>query len=174
MLYGFNYCYKSVAMPAEGVVIVGDKEHQLSKNALALLDWSTGTPPRETIWNWCSAAGRDAKGRTLGVNFGCGLNEYSFHENTIWLDGQPHMLDGVDFAYDPKDVLGKPWRLTTADGGADLTFHPDNERYEFVYFGVVASRLHQPFGRLEGKLRFGKETVNAELYGFCEEHYAKW
>jgi len=174
MLYGFNMCYKSAALPAAGTVTVNGQERKLSPNALALLDWSAGTPPRETIWNWAAAVGRDKKGRALGLNFGCGLNEYSFTENTLWRDGATQMLGGVSFAYDAQNIVGAPWQLTTAAGDVDLTFHPDHERFEDVNFGLVASRLHQPFGRFTGAMTFHGEKTAVELYGFCEEHYAKW
>jgi hypothetical protein len=174
VLYGFNMCYKSVALPAAGTVTVEGVERKLSPNALALLDWSAGTPPRETIWNWAAAAGRDATGRAVGLNFGCGLNEYSFHENTLWLDGGTQMVGGVSFAYDARNILGVPWRLTTADGEVDLTFRPDHERFEDVNFGLVASRLHQPFGHFVGSLAIRDEKLDVDLYGFCEEHYARW
>jgi hypothetical protein len=174
MLYGFNHCYKSSAMPVEGTITIKGQAHKLSPDALALLDWSVGTPPRETIWNWAAASGRDKQGRRVGLNFGCGLNEYSFTENSVWLDGQPRMYGGVSFHYNTRDVLGEPWQITTADGGVALTFHPDHERFENVNLLFAASRLHQPFGRFTGTIAYGKEKLDVELYGFCEEHYAKW
>jgi hypothetical protein len=39
---------------------------------------------------------------------------------------------------------------------------------------LVASSLHQPFGKFEGRIHLPDETIDADLFGFCEEHYAKW
>ena len=56
----------------------------------------------------------------------------------------------------------------------DLIFHPAAERFEDINLGLVASRLHQPFGSFEGTIDAGRERLDVSLFGFCEEHYAKW
>jgi len=173
-VYGFNHCYKVVAMPATGTVTYGGQTRQLSPDALALLDWSSGTPARETYWNWACGMGPDADGTILGLNFACGMNETMYTENAVWVDGQPEKVDVISFDYDLHNVL-TPWHVTSMDGKVDLTFHPDAERYEDQNYGLVTSRLHQPFGRFEGTIKTGKKTYKVEnIYGFCEEHYAKW
>ena len=173
-LYGFNHTYKAAGLPALGSLKVNGQEYQFSDQALALIDWTVGTPPRETIWNWAAAMGRDKKGRILGLNFGSGLNEYGFTENTVWLDGKPFMFAGISFEYDSFDIM-TPWRLfSTFDDAVDLNFHPEHERFEQIYAGIASSRLHQPFGSFNGRLALASEKLNVELYGFCEEHYAKW
>ncbi|MDP8254350.1 MAG: DUF2804 family protein, partial [Candidatus Alcyoniella australis] len=47
-MYGFHYTYKSAGLPVEGRVSVNGEEYVFSKNALALLDWTASTPPRQT------------------------------------------------------------------------------------------------------------------------------
>jgi len=173
-LYGFNHCYKMVAMPAEGEITYAGKKHTLSKNALALLDWSTGVPQRETFWNWACGSGKDSKGRMTGLNFACGMNETSYTENTFWLDGQPEKIDTVNIDYNQDNVF-EPWHLTSMDNKVDLMFYPDSERYENQNYLLIVSRLHQPFGRFEGSLNGAKGKVTIDsVYGFCEEHFAKW
>lgn len=173
-VYGFNHCFKMVAMPAKGEISYGGKTRKLSKKALAIIDWSTGTPQRETYWNWACGSGRDKQGRTIGINFACGMNETGYTENAFWVDGKPQKVDVVSFSYNQQNVFD-PWRITSMDGKVDLTFHPDSERLGDENFGVVVSRLHQPFGRFTGTLQSGRNKYSVDnLYGFAEEHYAKW
>ena len=171
---GFHYTYKSAGLPAEGTVQVNGRTYQLTGKALALLDWTASTPPRQTTWNWSCGVGHDQAGRTLGLNFSNGLVGGPYSQNAIWVDGAPHMLGVVKFDYDSNNILGRPWRLTTADGGLELTFQPDQERYENINLGLVASSLHQPFGTFEGRFKAGRNWMDLKLFGFCEEHYAKW
>lgn len=173
-LVGFGHTYKFIGLPAEGRVVVRGRETQLSPKAKAILDWSCATPPRQTVWNWAAATGTDQKGRSVGINFSTGLIAAGFTENTVWLNGKPQMINAIHFAYDRNDIVGKPWRVGTAAGDVDLTFQPERERHEFVNFGVVKSKFHQPFGRFSGTIDLGREKAEVDLYGFCEEHFAKW
>ena len=170
---GFGYTYKIVGLPAEGEVVANGKTYPLSKNAVALLDWSVATAQRETYWNWAAAAGTDTKGNRIALNLSCGINETGHTENVFWVNGQPEKPDVVSFDYDWND-LHAPWRIRSMDERVDLTFHPEGERLEDTNLLVVASILHQPFGRFEGTLKTDRETHQVSLYGFAEEHYAKW
>jgi len=171
---GLHYTYKFAGLPVEGTLRVGGRQVSLTPGAQALLDWTASTPPRATTWNWSCAVGKDDQGRRVALNFSEGLVRGGHTQNTVWVDGQPTLLSTMDFAYDPERIVDAPWRLTTKEGTVDLTFHPASERFENIDLKIVASRLHQPFGRFEGTFRVGEETIAAELFGFCEEHYAKW
>jgi len=173
-LVGFGHTYKFIGLPAEGSVTVQGREMNLTPRAMAILDWSCATPPRQTVWNWAAAVGTDQKGRAVGINFSTGLIAAGFTENTVWLEGKPTMINAIHFAYDRGDIVGKPWQVGTAAGDVDLSFQPERERHEFVNFGVVKSRFHQPFGRFSGTILLGREKCEVDLYGFCEEHFAKW
>lgn len=173
-MYGFGHTYKFVGMPASGAVVAGDKQYTLTKNAMAILDWSSATAPRNTIWNWASAAGHAKTGEAVGINFSSGIISGGFTENTVWVDGEPTMIEGVNFDYNQRDVLAEPWQVSTAAKDIDLTFRPDHERYEAANLLIAASRLHQPFGGFDGTIQVGGKTLDVNLYGFCEEHYAKW
>jgi hypothetical protein len=172
--HGFHYTYKSAGQLARGTVSVGGKECRLSDNALGLFDWTASTPPRATTWNWACAVGRGPHGQPVGINCSRGLVGGAYSQNTIWLDGAPCVLSGVQFDYDSEDILGKPWRVRTDDGLLDLGFRPGKERYENINVGLIASSLHQPFGTFTGTLIHFGTKFEVELYGFCEEHYAKW
>jgi len=171
---GFHYTYKSAGLTVEGEVVVDGETTRLGDEALALFDWTASTPPRQTTWNWACGAGRDAQGKPVGLNFSRGLVGGPFSQNAIWLDGEPHIVGPANFAYDPQDIAGHPWRLTTADGLVDLAFTPVAERHEDIDLFLVASGLHQPFGEFEGTFLRDGGPVPIRAYGFCEQHYAKW
>jgi Domain of unknown function (DUF2804), C-terminal/Domain of unknown function (DUF2804), N-terminal len=173
-MYGFGHTYKFVGLPATGHVVVRGEKRPLTKNAMAILDWSSATPPRNTIWNWAAAAGHDENGKSVGINFSSGIVTDGHTENSVWVDGQPTMIGGVNFFYDQQNITGHPWRLATPDGAIDLTFAPEHERLESVNLGLAASRLHQPFGGFTGTIGLGSAKHKVTLYGFCEEHFAKW
>ena len=171
---GFHHTYKSAGLPATGEYTLNGNTTPLTSNALALLDWTISTPPRATTWNWACAVGRDASGLPIGINCSRGLVGGVYSQNTIWLDGRPTVLSGVSFDYDSGNIPGHPWHVHTSDGNLDLTFHPLSERFENINLGLVASRLHQPFGTYKGVLKAEGKIMEVELFGFCEEHYAKW
>ena len=171
---GFHHTYKSAGLPVSGKVTFGEKEHTLSDKALALLDWTASTPPRATTWNWAAGVGIDEQGRPIGINLSKGLVGGGYSQNTFWLDGEPFVFDAARYEYDTNDILGTPWRVSTEDGGLDLVFRPEKERFERINLGLVASSFHQPFGIFEGTVRAGKTEKQVKLFGFCEEHHAKW
>ena len=69
----------------------------------------------------------------------------------------------------------EPWKLTTTDGAADLTFTPTGERAESIRLGLVRSCFHQPNGTFSGTVKVEGETVELkDLFGVCEDHDALW
>jgi Domain of unknown function (DUF2804), C-terminal/Domain of unknown function (DUF2804), N-terminal len=173
-LHGFNYTHKAAGLPAKGKVVVNGNAIELSKNALAVLDWTTGCPPYLTHWNWASAAGKVSGGAIAGINLVSGINESAYTENAIWVDGKVEKVDIVHFDYDPDDIM-TPWKIVSNDGKVDLTFHPEGERSQSQNYLVVVSRFRQPFGRYEGTLTVKGEKRKVEsIYGFAEEHFVKW
>lgn len=171
---GLHYTYKFAGLPVEGEVVVRGHRMTLGEDALALLDWTASTPPRVTRWNWSCAVGRDVTGRRVAINFSRGLVRGPFSQNAVWLEGIPHLLPAVGFGYNPEQIVTAPWHLTTHNRSVDMVFHPAAERFEDINLRLVASRLHQPFGRFEGTVDAGDQRLNVSLFGFCEDHYAKW
>ena len=80
----------------------------------------------------------------------------------------------MDFRYDDLDLL-RPWQIESNDGRVRLRFLPAGERSANINVGLIVSKFHQPFGRFEGTLREGDKVWELEnVFGFTEEHYAKW
>jgi hypothetical protein len=173
-LRGFNYCHKAAGLPVTGWVKVGGRQFDIMpETTMGILDWSAGCPARYTYWNWASGSGILKDGRRIGMNFSSGVNERAFTENVFWVDGKPVKVDTMRFDYDSTDAM-KPWRITSADGKADLVFHPENERKENVNTGLLVSRFRQPFGEFEGTFLIDGKKTPVQMFGVTEEHEAKW
>ncbi|HAD45536.1 MAG TPA: DUF2804 domain-containing protein, partial [Alcanivorax sp.] len=115
------------------------------------------------------------KGRRLGLNLSCGVNETSVNENCVWVDGRRIKVDGTAFAYD-RDDLTQPWRVDSRCGQVALRFTPLGSHRERLNLGLFASNFQQIFGRFDGEIRVAGESPLAVhgLHGFVEEQYAKW
>ena len=137
-------------------------------------DFSAGYMRRETFWNWACLSGR-VKGRRLGLNLSCGVNETSVNENCVWVDGRRIKVDGTAFEYD-RDDLTRPWRVDSQCGQVALRFTPLGSHRERLNLGLFASNFQQIFGRFDGEIRVAGESPLAVhgLHGFVEEQYAKW
>ncbi len=57
-----------------------------------------------------------------------------------------------------------------------LTFEPFKERVAKTNLGIIASEVHQMFGRYSGEaiLENGEALHIRGLIGFAEEHRARW
>ena len=93
----------------------------------------------------------------------------------VIIDGRVHKLGQVDFSYDPEDFM-RPWRMVAPDGRLDLTFTPFVERVAATNLLLIASQVHQMFGRYSGYVvADGGERIAVDgLVGFAEEHHARW
>jgi hypothetical protein len=110
----------------------------------------------------------------LNLTQNVNTDDTRYNENGIWVDGRLEHLGPARFDFDPRDVLA-PWRLTTADGAVDVTFHPEGERSESIRAGIIRSVFHQPYGTFTGVVRHGGQTLHVdEMYGVCEDHDALW
>ncbi len=170
---GWVFARKTAGIPVAGKLVTPRGPVEL-KGALGHTDWSMGFMRRETFWNWACLNGRLPGGRTLGLNISCGVNETSFTENCLWLGGKQHRLGLASFEYDLEQP-DRPWRIRTGDGNADLEFQMLNVHEEHTDALVVASHFHQFVGRFYGTIRVGREKLKVDgMYGFAEDHYAKW
>ncbi|MFZ5818288.1 MAG: DUF2804 domain-containing protein [Chloroflexota bacterium] len=173
----FYWNRKVNCLPASGHVEYGDLTERLDPaTCLGSLDWGRGVWEYQSFWNWASASGFLADGRTLGLNLGCGFGDLSAaSENAIVLDNRIHKLDQVKFDYVPGDYM-KPWHFTDNQGRLDLTFTPFKDRTATTNLAVVASEVHQMFGRYNGQVVAddGQQVAVKDLIGFAEEHHARW
>ena len=178
-IQGKRYYYnrKVNCMPASGWVEYSGTRHALSpEDCLGNLDWGRGVWEYRSFWVWASASGYLPDCRTIGLNLGFGFGDNSAAtENAVILNGRVHKLGQVDFQYDPRNFTG-PWRMCSPDGRLDLTFQPFFERVASTDLKIIASEVHQMFGRYSGTVITddGERIVLENLVGFAEEHNAKW
>ncbi len=178
----FYYNRKVNCLPAEGSLQIGDQRTEIRPDtSLGNLDWGRGVWEYRSFWVWASASGFLSDRRTIGLNLGFGFGDTSAAtENTLILAGRVHKLGQVDFTYDPADFK-RPWRMLASNGpsrtrGLDLEFTPFVERVAKINLGVIASEVHQLFGRYRGTARTddGEVIRIDDLIGFAEEHHARW
>lgn len=171
---GWVYAHKVAGVEARGSIRFRDQHWDLETlDAFGHHDFSAGYMRRETFWNWACFSGRTAAGH-LGLNVSCGVNETSFSENCIWLDGKLHPVGLCHFEYDWDRPL-EPWRITSADEAIDLRFEAEGQHQEKMRLGLVASDFKQIFGVFRGRVRLGdgREIEIDGLRGFVEDQYAK-
>jgi hypothetical protein len=69
----------------------------------------------------------------------------------------------------------EPWQMTTACDNLNLTFVPEGAHTERLDAGLIKSNFKQVFGRFNGTVRCGENTLAINnMYGFAEDQYAKW
>jgi hypothetical protein len=173
----FYYNHKINCLPAEGFIQYGDEREVLDPaNCSGQLDWGRGVWQYRSFWNWASASGFLADGRSIGLNLGCGFGDTSqATENCFILDGRVHKLDQVPFDYQPGDYL-KPWKFREDQDRMNLVFTPFKERLARTNLGVIYSEVHQMFGRYSGQVVTDEGSIVQieHLVGFAEEHLARW
>lgn len=172
---GWVYANKVAGEPVSGHLRLAGHEYDLAGlGACGHHDFSAGFMRRETFWNWACFSGHQG-GHRLGLNLSCGVNETSYTENCLWLEGELLKVDSVTFDYD-RDNLMHPWQINSLDGQVALTFHPRGNHRERMNLGLFASNFNQLFGHFEGELRpTGRPALAIQgLNGFVEEQYAKW
>lgn len=173
----FYYNRKVNSLPAQGHMTYAGATHRLDPvTALGNLDWGRGVWDYRSFWIWASASGFLPDRRTLGLNLGGGFgNTSAATENAAILNGRIHKLGQVDILYDPADFM-RPWRMTSPDGRLDLEFTPFKERLARTSLLLIASEVHQMFGRYRGRVVTDDgEAIHLDgLIGFAEEHRARW
>lgn len=172
---GWVYARKVAGVRCQGHIhsALGDFDLE-ALDCFAHHDWSAGFMRPETYWNWACLSGA-VQGRRVGLNLSCGVNETSYSENCYWLDGELCPVGGVRFAFDADQPLA-PWRIHSGDGQVELRFEGSGLHAERVNALLVASNFKQVYGRFSGWLRPpGQPPIRLDnLWGFVEDHYAKW
>lgn len=173
----FYYNRKINCLPASGQIEYQGVKHEIAPaTCLGSLDWGRGVWEYNSFWVWASASGFLPDRRTIGLNLGFGFGDTSAAgENAFILNGKLHKLEDVKFEYDSKNFM-KPWHMTGSDGRLDLEFTPFFERVAKTDAKILASEVHQMFGRYTGRVvsDSGEKIDIENLVGFAEEHHAKW
>jgi hypothetical protein len=173
----FYYNRKVNCLPAEGWVEYQGVRFEVHRDeCLGNLDWGRGVWEYRSFWVWASASAFLPDRRTFGLNLGFGFGDTTAaSENAVVLDGRIHKLGEVRFDYDPADFM-RPWRMASADGRMELEFAPFHDRTAKTNLGVIASEVHQMFGRYQGRVVADDgEVIRLDgVVGFAEEHHARW
>ena len=175
----FQFTSKQHAISTSGNIQIGEKKYSLkAENTDATLDFGRGIWHYSSSWNWAAASGKIGN-KKIGLNFGAKWTDNTgYTENGIFYDGKLYKLsEQVLFEYDISDFT-KPWTHKTAETDmVNLTFQPIRERVATTNFVIIASKVHQLFGYFEGYIRLGidkEKIIISKLFGWSEEHYAKW
>ncbi len=174
-LNGFNYTNKEAGMETEGEILLnGEKFPVRPEDSFGVLDYTVGQLARETFWNWASGGGILENGKRFGFNLSAGVNETGITENVFWIEGKMHKLETIKFDYSDLNIMNE-WRITSNDNNLNLIFSPEGLRKADINAILIKSKFFQPFGRFTGFIRKEKENIGLrEVYGFTEEHFAKW
>lgn len=171
---GWVYTQKNTALPMSGHIRWQGQDIAIN-DLLGSVDWSCGYMRRETFWHWASLSHKTESGDIVGFNLAAGVNETSFTENALWINGKQIKLDRAEFHFNRKNRM-QTWHIQTSDGHIELHFEPAGERKEKINAGFIASNFTQVFGRFYGKVmdEDGRIIVIDGANGFCEDHFAKW
>ena len=173
---GWTFTQKHTALDVSGHITWEGKKISLEDHQfVASSDWSCGYMRRETAWNWTSISSILADGTRLGLNLACGVNETSFNENTLWLNGTAQALPPCLFEFNRKQRL-EPWKIRTTDNTVNLTFVPEGSHREKINAILVASNFTQLPGKYFGTIKSnsGRIIQLEGINGLAEDHYAKW
>lgn len=146
------------------------------ETSLATFDWGRGVWPLESKWVWLNASGFSSTGMKLGLNLGTGFGDTSrATENAIVVDGRVHKLKDVRFTFNSADRMTM-WSMEDSEGRLSLTFTPSLVRTAKTDLILLKTHVDQMFGHFAGKtiLDTGEELEIKNLWGFAEEHFARW
>lgn len=171
---GWVFTQKNTALDFSGSIQWNGQSIN-TDSLLASVDWSCGYMRRETFWHWASLSHTTTNGDKIGFNLAAGVNETSYTENALWVNGELIKLDRAEFIFDRKNRL-QQWTIRSSDGHIDLRFMPEGERKEKINVGFIASNFTQVFGRYYGTVfdTSGRKIDINGAMGFCEDHFAKW
>ena len=170
----FTFTHKGAGLRANGTIRLGKKRWDIQDERMAI-DFTFGFPAHHTVWQWLSAHGRTLSGKEIAINGVAPIFHDSFHENVLWIDGEPTVLSPLSFEFDTQHPH-KEWRIKTKDGSTELVFQPEGMRRQNINYQVISSRFVQPFGSIRGFCT-DKNGVKHEIEQACgvvEDHEARW
>ena len=172
----FQYTVKDVGRPVTGTLTLGDEELSFGHRdgAFAVLDHGRGRWPYSVTWNWAAAHGR-AAGHTVSLQLGGKWTDGTGStENGLFVGGRLHKIDDeLEWTYDRADFMA-PWHIRGPR--VEVTFAPFHERVDRTNLGIIASEIHQCFGRFAGWVlddQHHRVPVDG-LLGWAEEARNRW
>ena len=109
----FSFTHKSAGLPIFGSILIGDRRIELNpETSKAAIDFTVGYHDHQTNWNWASAAGKSDDGSQIGLNLVHPIHHPEYHENVLWINGQPILLGEAHFGYEDPSTHGK-WKIET-------------------------------------------------------------
>lgn len=171
---GWVYANKTAGLNIQGSLhFQGETFNLESLGAMGHHDFSCGFMRRETYWNWACLSAL-VEGHRIGLNLSCGVNETSYTENCLWIDGKLLKVNLTRFAFQQNDLM-QPWHIWSDDGQVDLYFNAAGMHHEHLNAGIIASNFRQLFGHFEGSLHLPTKTLTLHnIPGFVEDQYVKW
>ena len=174
----FQFTSKQNTLPAEGAVEwEGGTLRFSGAQSFACLDFGRGIWPRDCVWSWGSASGRQNGGRTIGLNLGGQWTDGTgYTENGICVNGRlTKISETLHWKYETNDFR-RPWHILAPSGAVNLTFTPFMERVASSNLWLVKSEVHQMFGHYDGVVTTedGESISVRGLLGWAEDHVAKW
>lgn len=174
-----QFTSKQNTLPATGYVLLGDQRFEFGPpHSFGCLDYGRGVWPPHTVWNWGAASGVQG-GRLVGLNLGAKWTDGTgMTENGLCVDGRlTKISEDLVLDYD-REAWMKPWRVRTSETDRiDLVFEPEFERHATsgrreAWF----TEAHQMFGTYSGRIvpDGGEPIAISGLYGWLEEHEARW
>jgi len=159
--HGRSYIWtrKQAGIPVAASVRLPDGQLTI-EGGYGFVDESAGYHARHTLWRWSAGVGRLRDGRPVAWNLVDGVHDApSSSERTVWVSGEPHEVEPVEFAEDLSAVGG-------------LRFTEWSAREDHTNRLVMRSDYRQPFGSFAGELPGGLELESG--YGVMEWHDVRW
>lgn len=172
----FQYTSKHQARPAHGTVSAGGRERSL-EGGWGVLDVGRGRWPYSTRWNWGAGAGRSEEGSVVGIQVGGRWTVGTgATENGVIVDGRLTKIGAeLHWDYDWTEPMRR-WHVRHPDGSLDLVLTPRYDRHSATRAVIVATEVHQVFGRWSGHVTTDQGRVLRVdgLAGFAEESRSRW
>ena len=168
----FDATEKRALLAVSGSVRIDDEELVLD-GGVGGYDFTSGLLARRTLWRWGFALGRLEGGAPFALNVVEGFVGEA--ECAAWVGKELVGLREGHFVYD-RARPEAPWRVTTADGAADLTMTPGALHEERRDLFVMRSRLIQPCGAWSGTIGLpGRAPLRIErALGVTEDQDVTW
>lgn len=173
---GEFYCnYKKCFEITSSKITVGEKNFNVTKDTLALVDSGRGVWPYKHSWVWGCGGGLLGGGDVLCYNFGYGFGDTCCAtENMLFLNGQGEKLEHVLCDMDTTDYT-KRYAVTDKKGSVNLIFTPAYDNFTQTKLLFVNNQCHQVFGRFDGSVVVkGEKREVKDMWGFIEHAQNQW